>query len=102
VDVDSGRSVLEEHDWLQLLVANSADMLARHAPDGTYRYVSPACRELLGYEPDELVGRSMYDFIHEDNLASVQAAHAEVLDGARRRAEEASQVKFGVSDDHEP
>jgi len=86
VDVDPDQSVFEERDRLQLLVANSTDMLARHAPDGSYRYVSPACRELLGYEPDELVGRSVYEFIHADDVAAVQAAHAEVLDGPRLRA----------------
>lgn len=86
VDVDSDRSVLEERDRLRLLVANSTDMLARHAPDGTYRYVSPACRELLGYETEELVGRSVYEFIHPDDVAVVKAAHAEVLDGPRLRA----------------
>jgi len=83
LDVTPDRAVLEERDRLRLLVTNSADMLARHAPDGTYRYVSPACRELLGYEPDELVGRSPYEFIHADDIAGVRAAHAEVMDGPR-------------------
>jgi PAS domain S-box-containing protein len=86
VDVAADRSVLEERDRLRLLVANSTDMLARHAPDGSYRYVSPACRELLGYDPDELVGRSAYELIHPDDLAAVEAAHAAVLDGPRLRA----------------
>ena len=86
MDLDPDRSALEERDRLRLLVANSTDMLARHAPDGRYRYVSPVCRELLGYEPEELVGRSAYDFIHPDDLDAVKAAHAEVLDGSRLRA----------------
>jgi PAS domain S-box-containing protein len=86
MDVAADRSVLEERDRLRLLVANSTDMLARHAPDGSYRYVSPACRELLGYEPEELVGRSAYDLIHPDDIAAVRAAHAAVLDGPRLRA----------------
>jgi PAS domain S-box-containing protein len=86
MDVAADRSVLEERDRLRLLVANSTDMLARHAPDGSYRYVSPACRELLGYEPEELVGRSAYHLIHPDDIAAVRAAHAAVLDGPRLRA----------------
>lgn len=86
MDLDPSRSVLEERDRLRLLVANSTDMLARHAPDGRYRYVSPVCWELLGYEPEELVGRSAYEFIHPDDIDAVKAAHAEVLDGPRLRA----------------
>jgi PAS domain S-box-containing protein len=86
VDVDPDRSVQEERDRLRMLVANSTDMLARHRPDGTYDYVSPACRELLGYEPEDLEGRSAYEFIHPDDIATVKAAHAEVLAGPRLRA----------------
>jgi PAS domain S-box-containing protein len=89
------RSVLEERDRLRLLVANSTDMLARHAPDGTYRYVSPACRELLGYEPEELVGLSAYALIHPDDVAAVEAAHTAVMDGPRLQA-----VVYRVRDRH--
>jgi PAS domain S-box-containing protein len=66
-------------DALRGLIAGSTDMLARHDPDGTYRYVSPASRQLLGYEPDELVGRSAYEFIHPDDVPSVERAHRAVL-----------------------
>jgi PAS domain S-box-containing protein len=66
-------------DALRGLIAGSTDMLARHDPDGTYRYVSPASRQLLGYEPAELVGRSAYEFIHPDDVPSVERAHRAVL-----------------------
>jgi PAS domain S-box-containing protein len=55
---------LDEHAVLSLLVEHSADLLARQAPNGTYLYVSPASRRLLGFEPDELVGRDPYEFLH--------------------------------------
>jgi len=58
------------------------DMVSAHAPDGTYRYVSAASKELLGYEPDELVGRSAYDLFHPDDMAKVAAAHRSTLEGA--------------------
>ncbi len=95
MDIAADRAGLEERDRLRLLIANSTDMLARHAPDGCYRYVSPVCQELLGYEPDELVGRSPYEFIHPDDVAAVRAAHAEVIDGPRLRA-----VVYRVHDRH--
>ncbi len=95
MDVDPDRPLLGEHDRLRLLVDNSTDMLARHAPDGSYRYVSLACRELLGYEPEELVGRSAYELIHPDDIAAVKAAHTVVLDGPRLRA-----VVYRIRDRH--
>ena len=30
-------------------------------------YSSPHCKQMIGYEPDELVGKSLYDIIHEDD-----------------------------------
>ncbi|GAB1393500.1 hypothetical protein MASR1M60_16630 [Rhodocyclaceae bacterium] len=43
------------------------------APDGRYRYVSPACERITGYRPDEFVtdGRLMVRIIHPDDLAAV-------------------------------
>jgi diguanylate cyclase (GGDEF)-like protein/PAS domain S-box-containing protein len=35
-------------------------------------YASDACRRLLGYEPSELVGRSIYDFIAPDEREEVR------------------------------
>ena len=76
-------TVSDDLAGLRALIEHSSDMLARHAPDGTYRYVSPACRELLGYEPHELLGRSAYELIHPDDLAAVRERHVRVVDDAR-------------------
>ena len=59
-----------------------SDMISAHAPDGTYRFVSAAVRELLGYEPEELVGTWAYDYFHPDDVPKVSGAHRSVLDGA--------------------
>jgi PAS domain S-box-containing protein len=73
---------IDEAAVLSLLVEHSADLLARHAPDGTYLYVSPASRRLLGFEPDELVGRDPYEFLHPDDEPVVRALHEQLLGGA--------------------
>ena len=59
-----------------------SDMISAHAPDGAYRFVSAAARELLGYEPHELVGTSAYDHFHPDDVPKVSGVHRSVLDGA--------------------
>lgn len=71
---------LDELTALRMLVDSSTDMLSRHTPGGEYTYVSPACRELLGYEPEELLGRSAYDLFHPEDLASIAESHADILD----------------------
>jgi PAS domain S-box-containing protein len=59
-------------EMFRLLAENATDIVSRHAPDGTFLYVSHACRRLLGYEPEELVGRSAHEFMHPDDAAAVR------------------------------
>jgi PAS domain S-box-containing protein len=59
----------------RLLAEHSTDMISRHTLQGIYRYVSPACSYLLGYTPAELLDRSLYSFVHADDLAQVTAAY---------------------------
>jgi len=54
---DQGFRKLVEHSW---------DTFAVMATDTTLVWVSAGVRELLGYEPQDLVGRSAFDLIHPD------------------------------------
>ncbi|HRF60606.1 MAG TPA: PAS domain S-box protein [Fimbriimonadaceae bacterium] len=65
----------------RFLTENTSDMISRHAPDGRYLFVSTACRRLLGYEPEELVGTDPYDLFHPDDLATIRQSHDNVLIG---------------------
>lgn len=74
------RRALEESERRHRLLAEHAtDMISRHTPEGVYLYASPACRALTGYEPEELVGRSAYDFFHREDLRMIQGSHAAIL-----------------------
>ncbi len=66
------RRASSEADY-RLLAENATDMIARITPDGRVLYMSPACREILGYEPDEMVGRAYWDFAHPDDVDAVMA-----------------------------
>ncbi len=63
----------------RLLAEHATDMISRHTPEGKYLYVSPACRRLLGYDPEELVGRNAYEFVHPDDLGAVGESHTTIL-----------------------
>ncbi|TML08410.1 MAG: PAS domain S-box protein [Actinobacteria bacterium] len=55
-EVEALRELAAREAEFRMLAENSSDFLARHAPDGTYRYASPASRAITGYEPEELTG----------------------------------------------
>jgi PAS domain S-box-containing protein len=71
----------ESEERYRLLAENSSDLICLHDPDNTFRFVSPSSREMVGYEPGELIGRKPYDFFHPDD-------QAEVWSHAYRRADE--------------
>ena len=62
----------ESRERYRLLAENSTDMISQQTPDGIYRYVSPACGQLLGYKIEEMVGHSIYEFFHPEDLKAIQ------------------------------
>ncbi|KAA0011136.1 PAS domain S-box protein [Billgrantia pellis] len=61
----------EEKRHYRWLAESTTDLISRHARDGTFLYASQAARELLGYEPEELIGVSAYDLFHPSDLADL-------------------------------
>jgi diguanylate cyclase (GGDEF)-like protein/PAS domain S-box-containing protein len=49
------------------LLEHASEITAVVAADGTYRFVSPASRRVLGYTPTELVGNRLFDLAHPDD-----------------------------------
>ena len=59
-----------------------SDLVCLHEPDGRYLYISPSCRRLLGYEPEDLLGTDPYDLFHPDDLERIRTeAHDKALEG---------------------
>ncbi|HZF43281.1 MAG TPA: PAS domain S-box protein [Sphingomonadaceae bacterium] len=61
-----------EQEW-RLITTNSADMIVRTGMDRVRRYVSPASRRLLGFEPEEMINQGSFFGIHPDDVADVEA-----------------------------
>ncbi|WP_017720391.1 PAS domain S-box protein [Kamptonema formosum] len=65
----------ESEKRYQLIAEHSTELICTHTPEGIYLYVSPGCRTLLGYEPDELVGHSFYQFFHPEDAATFKRTY---------------------------
>ena len=55
----------------RLLADNVTDVIVEADLDSTRRYVSPSCREVFGYEPEELIGRKPTDILDPSEKAEV-------------------------------
>ncbi|MCL7940579.1 PAS domain S-box protein [Halomonas sp. ATCH28] len=53
------------------LADSTTDLISRHARDGTFLYASQAARDLLGYEPEALIGVCAYDLFHPADLSDL-------------------------------
>jgi diguanylate cyclase (GGDEF)-like protein/PAS domain S-box-containing protein len=71
-------------DGFELLADTLDELASRHSPDGIYTYVSAGARRLIGYEPEEMVGRQSLDFVHPDDVDDVRGAHTAMLRGSDR------------------
>ncbi|MFF2912456.1 PAS domain S-box protein [Paenibacillus sp. NPDC057934] len=59
-------------DLLRLIADNVRDIVYVATPDSLCRYCSPSVYEVLGYEPEQLVGRNVSSYIHPDDLMVLQ------------------------------
>jgi two-component system, cell cycle sensor histidine kinase and response regulator CckA len=56
------------------LIQNLSDVITVVAVDGTMLYHSPSIERVAGYQPSELLGRSLLAFIHPEDEPAVRAA----------------------------
>jgi diguanylate cyclase (GGDEF)-like protein/PAS domain S-box-containing protein len=65
----------------RLLADHSTDMVFQLDGDLVRRYVSPSCRDILGYEPEELIGAKPMVMAHPEDAPSVTLAFQSMLSG---------------------
>lgn len=77
------KALQESERLFRLLAENATDMISKHSAEtGEYLFASPSCRKLLGYMPEELVGRNAYELFHPDDMTAVRNSHAAVQEEA--------------------
>ncbi|KAJ1985530.1 hypothetical protein H4R33_003970 [Dimargaris cristalligena] len=55
-------------NWHHRIVSEITDMVHVISPSGKIMFCSPSSVEVVGYTPEELIGRSITDFIHVDDV----------------------------------
>lgn len=66
---------LQQNEWQMRLITNhTSDFISRHKASDKleYLYASPACKTLLGYEPEEMLGKDGLSYVHEEDVEKVR------------------------------
>ncbi len=68
-----------KEQYFRALIENSSDAIIVVNRDGTNRYVSPSTGRMLGYNPDERIGVSIFESVHPDDIQPAADDFARLL-----------------------
>ncbi|GIP29834.1 hypothetical protein J23TS9_49640 [Paenibacillus sp. J23TS9] len=80
--VEMAQKLKQSEQKYKLIMDYSLDFISRHKVDDelTFIYVSPVCRTMMGYEPEEMEGTSSRSYIHPDDVKRVRHHLISALD----------------------
>ena len=64
----------ESEEKYRLIVENSSDFIYTLNAKGEFIYVSPSVKNILGYNPTDLIGRAFTSLVHPDDLQVIEEA----------------------------
>ena len=78
----SEESLRESETKFKLLVESTSDMIWETSIEGNYTYVSPQFENLLGYSSDEVIGKTPFYFIDDENASADMAESGSIVNPA--------------------
>ena len=95
---EAENALLNSEQKFRLLAENSEDIISVHAVDGTIWYLSPSVTTVLGYEVDDVIGRSFEQYVHPgDRTKFVRADRISAFtDKDGRQGEESIIVRYRI------
>ncbi len=64
-------------EYFRYLTENTYDIITVADAQGMMRYVSPSIKRISGYDPQELIGKSAFDYMHPDDVGRIAQTYAE-------------------------
>jgi PAS domain S-box-containing protein len=75
-------ALIESYNELENIFNQSMDIICVFDGEGRFRKISNACEKILGYKIEELMGRSFFDFIYDEDLDQTKKVAADIMNGA--------------------
>ena len=77
------RALRESEEHFRSIIENVSDVITIIDPDATIRYSSPSITAVLGYQPEEMSGRSFFDLVDEaDQIRAINFLERQSVSGA--------------------
>lgn len=75
---EAENALRESEQRFRSLAETTSDLVWEMNQDGFYTYISPKVKDLLGYTPDEVVGKSPFDFMPSETSQAVRSRFQEL------------------------
>lgn len=76
------RELLHESERrYRLLAENASEVVFQGSNEGVIQWISPQTKEVVGWAPEDLIGRSVAALVHPDDLAELRRAQSLLLVG---------------------
>ena len=72
--------LVKSEEQFRLITENMMDCVALVDMNGTYQYVTPSYREILGYDAEDMIGISGFSLIHPDGLERITRLYLEGIE----------------------
>jgi PAS domain S-box-containing protein len=78
--VRAEQSLEREKARFQALIENASDIITVMSADRVINYISPSVELVMGYKPEEVVGRAALDDVHPDDVSIARDALAAAIE----------------------
>lgn len=85
---NKAQQLIEAKNWYRLLADNTIDLVCLHNLDSSFKYVSPSIKNLLGYTPEDLIGKYPADLVHPEDLAKFKNQIGKIIKENKRISEQ--------------
>ena len=93
---EAEEALRESEEKYRNLVENISDVIYTLDKNGNITYLSTAVQGFIGYKPEELIGRSVFELIHEEDQYKIDKNSKEVLNGKNFETEYRIKTKDGA------
>lgn len=75
---ESKQQLKASEERIRLLAENGSDVMAIFSAEGACTYMSSSATRILGYQPEDFLGQSLFDFIHPEDISWIQAGFQQI------------------------
>ncbi|MFZ4547076.1 MAG: PAS domain-containing sensor histidine kinase [Bacteroidales bacterium] len=98
------KTLLESKKTYQSLVENISDVIFTLDTNGTFTYISPIIKDVIGLNPEAVIGKNFSEFVHPKDLPALMESLGETMRGAKTpfefRASHGGEVRYVRTSSH--